>query len=164
MVCVSIISFVFCTEVLFFDVAATLVYPPKENDILSLSVDDVSKAAGVAINIFAAAQAALSSFRNPVHRNHPKAFIVTGNVFPFDHDIPTAYWTVGVQKTLIARVIGNASKDYAESGIKFYFPSLVSKEGRIPDYLEEFSKSGSVHAKVYWDLINNPETQDWDFR
>lgn len=126
----------------------------------------MSKATGVAINIFATAQAALPSFRNPIHKDHPKAFIVTGNVFPFDHDIPTIYWTVGVQKSLIARVIGNASKDYAESGIKFYFPSLVSEKGRIPDYFEEFKKSGPVHAKVYWDLINNnPGThEDWDFR
>jgi NAD(P)-dependent dehydrogenase (short-subunit alcohol dehydrogenase family) len=143
-------------------VAVTMVYPPKENDVLSLSVDDVSKAAGVAVNIFATAQAALASFRDPVHKDHPKAFIVTGNILPFGHDIPTVYWTLGLQKSLIARVIGNASKDYAESGIKFYFPSLVSKEGGFPDYLEEFQKSGPVHAKVYWDLINTHE--DWDFR
>ena len=93
--------------------------------MLSLSADDVSRVAGVAINIFATAQAALSSFRDPVHKDHPKAFIVTGNVFPFEQVIPTAYWSLGVQKSLVARLIGNASKDYEESGIKFYFPSLV---------------------------------------
>jgi len=144
--------------------AFTLVFPPKEDDVLSLSVDDVSKTVAVAVNVFATAQAALSSFRNPIHKDHPKAFIVTGNILPFEHDIPTAYWSIGVQKSLIARVISNASNDYAESGIKFYFPSLVSKEGGLPDYLEEFRKSGPLHAKVYWDLINKPTHENWDFR
>jgi hypothetical protein len=140
-------------------------FPPKENEVLSLSVDDVGKTTAVAVNIFATAQAALSSFRNPVHKDHPKAFIVTGNILPFERDIPTVYWTIGVQKSIIARVIGNASKDYAESGFKFYFPSLVSKEGGLPNFSEEFRKSGPVHAKVYWDLINKPGShEDWDFR
>jgi hypothetical protein len=154
-----------CTHTSFSDVAFTLVSPPKENDVLSLSVDDVSKATGIAVNVFATAQAALPSFRNPVHKEHPKAFIVTGNILPFEHVIPTVYWSLGIQKTLVARIIGSASKDYAKSGIKFYYPSLVSKEGGFPDYLEEFRKSGPVHAKVFWDLINNPgKHEDWDFR
>ena len=134
--------------------------------MLSFSVEDVSKTTAVAINVFATAQAALPSFRDPVHKHNPKAFIVTGNIAPFEHNnFPTLFWSVGVQKTIIARLISNASKDYADSGIKFYFPSLVSEDGGIPNYFEEFKKSGQVHANVYWDLINNRGGhEDWDFR
>lgn len=132
--------------------------------MLSFSADDVSKNVAVAINLFATAKAALPSFRDPVHSAHPKAFIVTGNLFPFHHDIPTVYWSIGVQKTLIARVVGNAATDYAPSGIKFYFASLVSDDGKFPEYAGEFRKSAEVHANVYWDLINAPADGDWDFR
>ena len=133
--------------------------------MLSFSVDDVSKNLAIAVNLFATAKAALPSFQDPAHSAHPKAFIVTGNLFPFQHDIPTVYWSIGVQKTVIARVVGNAAADYAASGIKFYYASLVSDDGKFPEYAEKFRKSGAVHAKVYWDLVNSaPADGDWDFR
>jgi NAD(P)-dependent dehydrogenase (short-subunit alcohol dehydrogenase family) len=79
-------------------VAATLVFPPKENDILSLSVEEVYRQTAVGINVIAAAQAAITHFRDPIHQNHPKAFIVTGNPLPFSQAIPAQYFTLGLQR------------------------------------------------------------------
>ena len=145
--------------------AATAAFPPKENDILSLSVEDAYKQTAVGINVFAAGQAAITHFRDPVHKNHPKAFIVTGNLLPFSQVAPVNFFTLGIQKTIAARFIANAANAYyAADGVKYYFASLVSKEGGFVDYQSEFAKSGSTHAEVYWGLINGEEQEDWDYR
>ena len=46
---------------------------------------------------------------------------------------------------------------------RFYFATLVSKEGGIPGPAV-FSSSGPTHAQVYWNLINNVKQQEWDHR
>ena len=139
-------------------------YPPKANDILSLPVEDLSKATNIGVNAFAAAQAALPGFRDPIHKGHPKTFIVTGNVLPFLDVVPASYWALGVQKTIISRLIANASQAYEAEGFQFYFASMVSTEGGLPDIAEEFRASGPTHGKVYWELINNEKQEDWDCR
>jgi len=101
-------------------------YPPRENDILSLSVEDLSTATNLGINAFAAAQAALPGFRDPIHKSHPKTFIATGNVLPFLDVVPASYWALGVQKAIISRLIANASQAYGAEGFQFYFASMIS--------------------------------------
>lgn len=149
---------------MFVYVAATLAFPPKENDILSLTVEEVYRQTAVGINVIAAAQAAVAHFRDPIHKNHPKAFIVTGNPLPFSQAAPAQYFTLGLQKTIAARLIANATDAYYPAdGIKFYFASLFSKEGGYISE-EEFLKSGPTHAKVYWGLINDEKQGHWDYR
>ena len=46
---------------------------------------------------------------------------------------------------------------------RFYFATLVSKEGGIPGPAV-FDSSAATHAQVYWNLINNVKQEDWDHR
>jgi len=127
-------------------------------------VEDLSKVTNIGVNAFAAAQAALSGFRDPIHKDHPKTFIATGNLLPFSYVNPPSHWALGIQKAIMSRFIANASQAFEAEGFQFYFPSLVSKDGGFPDYTEEFLKSGPTHGKVYLELINNKKQEEWDYR
>lgn len=127
-------------------------------------MEDLSKATNIGVNAFAAAQAALPGFRDPIHKDHPKTFIITGNLLPFSYVSPPSYWALGIQKAVMSRFIATASQAFEAEGFQFYFPSLVSKDGGFPDYAGEFLKSGPTHGKVYLELINNKKQEEWDHR
>ncbi|CAA7262131.1 unnamed protein product [Cyclocybe aegerita] len=141
--------------------AASVAFPKDEADFLSLSSEEVYKAASLGAGTFTAAQKALKSFRNDVHRGHPKAFIVTGNLLPFDQFSPSKFFTLGAQKAFQTRFIATASRSYEAENIKFYFATLVGKDGGLPG--PDFAASAETHAKVYLELINNKQS-NWDHR
>ncbi|KAF8904730.1 hypothetical protein CPB84DRAFT_653979 [Gymnopilus junonius] len=95
------------------------------------------------------------SFKKDVHRDHPRAFIVNGNILPFAQYTPPKGFTLGVQKALEVRFIATASKSYDAENFHFYFPSLVTNDGGLVADYSMFLQSGQAHAKVYWDLIND---------
>jgi len=104
---------------------------------------------------------------------------VTGNALPFSQYSPPVYHTLGLQKALQTRFIATAAKTYESENFqyvastwiipqmltltRFYFATLVSKEGSIPGPAV-FASSAATHAQVYWDLINNVKQEDWDHR
>jgi len=143
--------------------AASLHFPEKEGDILSLPTSSYEESASLGIGAFTAAQKALASFRNDVHRDHPKSFIATGNLLPFNQYSPPKWFTLGIQKVLEARFIATASKAYETENFQFYYATLVLEAGGVPD-LSVFKTSGPTHAKVYWELINNKKQAGWDHR
>ncbi|KIM41495.1 hypothetical protein M413DRAFT_445485 [Hebeloma cylindrosporum] len=144
--------------------AASVTPPPTPDDILTIPVDAYYDAASVGLGAYTAAQKVLPSFRNEIHREHPKAFIVTGNILPFSQYSPPAYHTLGLQKALQTRFIATAAKSYESENFQFYFATLVSKEnGGIPGPVV-FASSAETHAQVYWNLINNVKQEDWDHR
>jgi len=63
------------------------------DDLLTISVDACYDAASVGLGAFTAAQKALPSFRNEIHREHPKAFNLTGNILQFSQYSPPGYHT-----------------------------------------------------------------------
>ncbi|KAF9534370.1 hypothetical protein CPB83DRAFT_879582 [Crepidotus variabilis] len=144
--------------------AAGAFAPPNPKDFLSIPLDDYFKQSTVGLNAYTAAQAALPNFRDPIHKNHPKAFIVTGNILAFNWvSSSLVYHTLGIQKVVEARLVATSAEVYEQEGFKFYYAHLVGKDGGIPDYKEEFTKSGKTHADVYWKLINE-EKKPWDQR
>ena len=153
--------------------------PPSPTHILSLSSEAYYESAAIGLGVFTSAKQAVDSFKDEVHRDHPKAFIATGNILPFNQFSPSQYHTLGVQKALATRLIATAARSYNEDDIKyvlppqtrtvdhftytrFYFATLVSHKGGIPEP-GEFEKSAQTHAEVYWDLINK-EVTNWDYR
>ncbi|PPQ98471.1 hypothetical protein CVT26_013872 [Gymnopilus dilepis] len=142
--------------------AASLNIPPVENDILSIPVSTYEESVSLALGVFTAAQKAVPGFRSEVHRNHPKTFIVTGNILPFNQYSPPKWFTLGVQKTIEARFIATAAKSYEAENFQFYYATLVSNTGEIPGSI--FWTSGPVIADVYWQLINNKKQASWDHR
>ncbi|KJA22150.1 hypothetical protein HYPSUDRAFT_41299 [Hypholoma sublateritium FD-334 SS-4] len=142
--------------------AASVNIPPSPTHILSLSSEAYYESAALGLGVFTAAKQAVENFKNDIHRDHPKAFIATGNILPFTQFSPSPYHTLGVQKALATRLIATAAQSYKEDDIKFYFATLVSHKGGIPEP-GEFEKSAQTHAEVYWDLINK-EASNWDHR
>ena len=67
----------------YYILAASVTPPQTPDDILTNPADAYYDAAAIGLNAFTAVQKALPSFRNEVHRDPPKAFIVTGNTLPF---------------------------------------------------------------------------------
>ena len=51
----------------------------------------------------------------------------------------------------------------ADFATRFYFATLVSKEGGIPEP-DVFASSATTHAQLHWNLINNVKQEDWDHR
>ena len=152
-----------CSPLTCFALAASFNAPPTQTDLLSLPAEVYYNSAAIGLGAFTAAQAALKGFRDEAHRDHPKAFIVTGNVLPYTQKAAPSYFTLGVQKALETRLIATASENYEPEGIRFYFASLLTKEGASPGY-EIFRKSGKIHSEVYWDLINSKKQGHWDQR
>lgn len=99
--------------------------PPSPTHILSLSSEAYYESAAIGLGVFTAAKQAVSSFKNEVHRDHPKAFIATGNILPFTQFSPSQYHTLGVQKALATRLIATAARSYKEDDIKYVPPTLI---------------------------------------
>jgi len=159
--------------------AASVTPPLTPDDLLTIPVDAYYDAASIGLGAFTAAQKVLPSFRNEIHHENPKAFIVTGNILPFSQYSPPVYLTLGLQKALQTRFVATAAKAYESENFqyvtftwiapqmltwtRFYFATLVSKEGGIPGPAV-FDRSAATHAQVYWNLINNVKQEDWDHR
>ena len=99
--------------------AASVTPPQTANDVLTILADAYSDAASIGLNAFTAAQKALPSFRNEVHRDHPKAFIVTGNILPFSQYSPPTFHTLGLQKALQTRFVATAAKTYESENFQY---------------------------------------------
>ncbi|KAF9007251.1 hypothetical protein BDZ89DRAFT_1079484 [Hymenopellis radicata] len=143
--------------------ASTLV-PADGEDPLSLPLSGFNRGATVTESFYIAAQEALASFRSPVHKQSPKAFIVTGNLLAF---VPAAAATVarfglGLQKVSAAYLTELFHNVYGKEGIRFHYAHLVSAEGGMA--LADFRTSGPAHAKAYARLINAPGPEVWDYR
>jgi NAD(P)-dependent dehydrogenase (short-subunit alcohol dehydrogenase family) len=132
---------------------------PTPEDPLSLPLESLQSSTAVGLGVFAAAQQAIAGFRSGVHKDAPKAFIVTGNLLPFIAALPS-YTSLDIQKVVSARLVETFATAY-KNDIRFYFASLVSPSGEIP---EDFPKSADTHAQVYWDLINGGTQGNWDHR
>ncbi|KAF9007249.1 hypothetical protein BDZ89DRAFT_1120102 [Hymenopellis radicata] len=144
--------------------AATLV-PADAEDPLSFPLSKFNQGHTVTESFYIAAQEALASFRSPVHKESPKAFIVTGNLLAF---VPAAANTapqfgLGLQKRSEAYLTELFHNVYGIEGIRFHYAHLVSAEGGIPPYTD-FLTSGAAHAKAYAHLINAPAPEAWDYR
>ena len=99
--------------------AASVTPPPTPDDLLTIPVNAYYDAASIGLGAFTAAQKVLLSFRNEIHREHPKAFIVTGNILPFRQYSPPAYHTLGLQKALEARFVATAAKAYESENFQY---------------------------------------------
>jgi hypothetical protein len=104
---------------------------------------------------------------------------VTGNILPFSQYSPPAYHTLGLQTALQTRFVATAAKAYESENFRyvaftwiapqmlnltrFYFATLVSKEGGVPGSAV-FAKSAATHAQVHCNLVNNVKQEDWDHR
>ncbi|TFK37577.1 hypothetical protein BDQ12DRAFT_146112 [Crucibulum laeve] len=141
--------------------AASFVPPSEPGSPLSLPADGFESSATIGLNVFYAAQEALTGFRSL--KSGPKAFIVTGNLLPFIPATNPLYFGLGTQKTISAKLVENFAHAYKAEGIQFYFASLVASDGGIPPF-PDFDKSGPTHAQVYWELISNKEQVNWDHR
>ncbi|TFK67981.1 hypothetical protein BDN72DRAFT_798347 [Pluteus cervinus] len=156
--------------------AASLVFPPNKQDPLGLDLAAFQSTSALGLNVFAAAQQAVIGFRAINNSEAPKAFIVTGNLLPFLSATP-GYFSLGVQKSIEARLIEYFYNSYKQEGLRYVFTSrimlsstrcsfhyatLVSSTGGIPPP-EEFAQSGPAHAKVYDELIHS-EPRSWDYR
>lgn len=92
--------------------AATVTAPQTPDDLLTIPVDAYYDAASVGLGAYTAAQKALPSFRHEIHRENPKAFIVTGNILPFSQYSPPGFHTLGLQKALQTRFVATAARAY----------------------------------------------------
>ncbi|EDR10835.1 uncharacterized protein LACBIDRAFT_315701 [Laccaria bicolor S238N-H82] len=140
--------------------AASFVPLPTPEDPLSLHLESFQSSTAVGLGVFAAAQQAITGFRSGVHKDSPKAFIVTGNLLPFVSALP-AYTSLDIQKVVAARLVETFATAYKDD-IRFYFASLVSPSGELPK--GDFPKSAETHAQVYWELINSRTQGNWDHR
>lgn len=102
--------------------AASVNVPPSPSHILSLSSEAYYESAAIGLGVFTSAKQAVDSFKDKVHRDHPKAFIATGNILPFNQFSPSQYHTLGVQKALATRLIATAARSYKEDDIKYVLP------------------------------------------
>ena len=73
--------------------SAASVTPPTPDDLLTIPVDAYYDATSVGLGAFATA---LLSFWDVIHREHPKAFVVTENILPFSQYSPHACHTLGL--------------------------------------------------------------------
>lgn len=141
--------------------AASFLPLPTPEDPLSLPLESLQSSTAVGLGVFAAAQQAITGFRSGVHKDSPKAFIVTGNLLPFTAPLPS-YISLDIQKVVSARLVETFAAAYSKNDIRFYFASLVSPSGELPR--GDFPKSAETHAQVYWELINGRTQGNWDHR
>ena len=99
--------------------AASVTPPPTPDDLLTIPVNAYYDAASIGLGAFTAAQKVLLSFRDEIHCEHAKAFIVTGNILPFRQYSPPAYHTLGLQKALEARFVATAAKAYESENFQY---------------------------------------------
>jgi hypothetical protein len=123
---------------------------------ISHPVDAYYDSAPLGLGAFIAAQKALPSFRNEIHRG---PFVMTGNI-PFSQYSPPGYHTLGLQKALQTRFVATAVRVYESENFQYALCN-TGIEGGVPGPAV-FGSSASTHAQVYWNLINNVKQQDWD--
>jgi hypothetical protein len=92
---------------------------PPPNDLLTIPVDEYYDAAFVGLGGFTAAQKALPSFRDEIHQEHPKTFIVTGNILPLSQYSPPSFHTLGLQEALQTRFVVTAAKAYETENFQY---------------------------------------------
>ncbi|KAF7421103.1 hypothetical protein PC9H_011623 [Pleurotus ostreatus] len=136
--------------------------PTDVSDPSTLPLEAFNDVIAIGSNVFVAIQEALKGFRSSKHEDTPKAFIVTGNVLPADKALSPFYFSLDIQKIIESRIVGQLARANEKTGIQFAYATLVADDGGIPPY-DLFLKSGDVHAKVYWELINRKEGP-WDYR
>ena len=106
--------------------AASVTPPP--NDLLTIPVDAYYDAASIGLGAFTAAQKALPSFRNEIHRRHPKTFIVTGNILPFSQYSSPSFHTLGLQKALQTRFVATAAKEYESENFQYVLFTSIARQ------------------------------------
>ena len=84
--------------------AASFLPLPTPEDPLSLPLESFQSSTAVGLGVFAAAQQAITGFRSGVHKDSPKAFIVTVNLLPFTSVLPPCTF-LDVQKVVSARLV-----------------------------------------------------------
>jgi hypothetical protein len=84
---------------------------PTPEDPLSLPLESLQSSTAVGLGVFAAAQQAIAGFRSGVHKDAPKAFIVTGNLLPFIGALPS-YTSLDIQKVVSARLVETFATAY----------------------------------------------------
>ena len=84
---------------------------PTPEDPLSLPLESFQSSTAVGLGVFTAAQQAITGFRSVVHKDSPKAFIVTGNLLPFISALPL-YTSLDVQKVVSARLVETFAAAY----------------------------------------------------
>ncbi|EXJ90443.1 hypothetical protein A1O1_03545 [Capronia coronata CBS 617.96] len=82
-------------------------------------------------------------------------FIATGDVSPFHPD--AAATTLGPGKAALAYLIQVGMKAYEQAGIRFYFASQVTAEGKV---VPESEVSAVAHGEVYVNLVNRDLVRD----
>lgn len=123
----------------------------------------LNRQTAVGINVIAAAQAAITQFRDPIHQNHPKAFIVTVNPLPLSQATPAQYFTLGLQKIIVTRFIANAADAYLADRIKF--KSLHFFRRREATFRQKSHRRVVRHMRRYsGGLIYDEQQGDWDYR
>jgi hypothetical protein len=91
-----------------------------------------------------------------------QVFIATSNIFGVSPVPPPIFYSLGAQKRLLAYLIEIAAVNpgYEANGYRFYLPAQVGADGQAaPD---EFA--GEPHAIAYWNLVNQKEQGQWDYR
>ncbi|KAL4263823.1 hypothetical protein AB1N83_004662 [Pleurotus pulmonarius] len=136
--------------------------PTDLSDPSTLPLDTFNDVVAIGSNVFVAIQEALKGFRSGKHENHPKAFIVTGNILPADNTLSPFYFSLDIQKVIESRIVGQFARANEKTGLRFVYATLVGDDGGIPPY-DLFLKSGDLHAQVYWELINSKNGL-WDYR
>ncbi|KAF4568406.1 hypothetical protein EYR40_010187 [Pleurotus pulmonarius] len=136
--------------------------PTDLSDPSTLPLDTFNDVVAIGSNVFVAIQEALKGFRSGKHENHPKAFIVTGNILPADNTLSPFYFSLDIQKVIESRIVGQFARANEKTGLRFVYATLVGDDGGIPPY-DLFLKSGDLHAQVYWELVNSKDGL-WDYR
>ena len=84
---------------------------PTPEDPLSLPLESFRSSTAVGLGVFTTAQEAITGLRSEVHKDSPKAFIVTGNLLPFIASLPS-YTSFNVQKVVSARLVETFAAAY----------------------------------------------------
>ena len=92
--------------------AASFLLLPTPKDPLSLPLESFQSSTAVGLGRLAAAQQTITGFRSGlVHKDSPKAFIVTGNLLPFTSALPS-YTSLDIQKVVLAGLVGAFAAAY----------------------------------------------------
>ncbi|KAK8134050.1 hypothetical protein PG984_006062 [Apiospora sp. TS-2023a] len=153
-------------KALFEEVAASL-GPPKvvvynaaqrfatePEDPFALDLDKVQETMAVnAMSTYVAAREAVRGFQKT---GPGSTFIMTGN--KLNTAVIPGVLCFGMSKSAAAHMIHNASVSYKNKGYKFYYV-----DQRQPDGGPTIPVDGAAHAKLYLDLVNDPEQRQWDY-
>ncbi|KAK9490629.1 hypothetical protein V1508DRAFT_359710 [Lipomyces doorenjongii] len=128
-----------------------------EDDAFSLATSAFQEDLAVNVSsLYAALQETVKGWRHVA--NSHKVFIFTGNALNVAGAVPQIL-TYGVGKTAAAHLIDAAVKSYGSQGYKFYYVDERKPDGS-PVKLD---RDGNAHAKVYFQLAEEPEQGPWDY-